>query len=147
MVIPNGEERIVKEAERTFARTRRFEIAVVVAAALAAVSALGVSGWLTHLVADCTNPGGQCYSKNLKANIAFRQDLQDLIRDVGQCQTLQLLQHRDANERAHVLNAEMHGYTYSAPAGEVPPPIPDELQKACARFLPEFRGGTNATHP
>lgn len=140
--VGNGEEDLIKEAERTFARTRRLELAMVVASTIAAMAALGVSLWLTHLVVDCTNPGGACFEKTRQSNVQFRTELKDLIRDVGQCQTLQLLQHRDANERAHSLNAEKHGYTYAAPAAEAVPPIPDELQKACAQFLPPVKGGT-----
>jgi hypothetical protein len=138
----NGEEELIKEAERVFARTRRLELGLVILASLAALVALGVSLWLSHLVVDCTNPGGRCYNKTRDANIAFRNELKDLIRDVGQCQTLQILQHRDANEKAHALNADRHGYAYTAPEGEVPPPIPEQLKEACAQFLPPRQGGT-----
>lgn len=138
----NGEEQLIKDAERIFARTRRFEMALVIVASLAALAALGVTVWLVRLVADCTNPGGNCFEKNRAAQMLFRDELRDLIHDVGQCQTLQLLQHRDANERAHVTNAEQHGYHYAAPAGEVPPPIPEDLKEACAQFLPTKQGGT-----
>lgn len=138
----NGEEELIKEAERTFARTRRLELGMVVVATIAAMAALGVSLWLSHLVVDCTNPGGGCYNKTRDANIQFRKELRDLISDVGQCQTLQLLEHRDANEKAHSLNAEKHGYAYAASEGEAPPPIPEELKEACAQFIPKSKGGT-----
>lgn len=138
----NGEEKLIKDAERSFARTRRYEMAMVVVASIAALAALGVTVWLVRLVADCTNPGGHCFEKNRAAQMVFRDELRDLIRDVGQCQTLQILQHRDANEQAHALAAERHGYRYTAPPGEVPPPIPEELKEACLQFLPKEQGGT-----
>jgi hypothetical protein len=138
----NGEEQLVKDAERSFARTRQIEMVVVTVACIAALAALGVSVWLVRLVYDCTNPGGACFEKNRVAQMTFRDELRGLIRDVGQCQTLQLLQHRDANEKAHALNASEHGYPYAAPAGETPPSIPDQLKEACAQFIPRAQGGT-----
>lgn len=138
----NGEETLIKEAEKTFARTRRMEMAVVAVACIAAISALCVTVWLVRLVADCTNPGGECFEKGKRANIQFRDDLRDLIRDVGQCQTLQLLQHRDANERAHVAAAGAHHYHYAAPAHEAVPVIPEALEQACDQFIPKAQGGT-----
>lgn len=156
---PHGERDVVyaaedafaraERAERAFARTRRLEFQLVVVAAAAALAGMGFAGWNSwrtrefgFVIKDCTTPGGRCYETNRDAQTKFREELRALIRDVGQCQTLQILQHRDANERAHSLNATKHGYMYAAPAGEVPPPIPEQLREACAQFLPPNQGGT-----
>jgi len=136
-------------AEASLAKTRRLELCLVLVAALAGLSAMGFSGWNSFrtrqfgaVIKDCTTPGGKCFEQARKQNTEFREQLKQLIRDVGQCQTLQLLEHRDANERAHALNALKHGYMYSAPAVESPPPIPEELKKACDQFLTPAQGGT-----
>lgn len=155
---PNGEREAVwaaedalsraNRAELKLARTRRLEFQLVVMTAVVALTGMFFAGWNTwrtrqfgFIIKDCTTPGGRCYESNRDAQQRFREELQDLIKDVGQCQTLQLLQHRDANEKAHALNAAKHGYVYAAPAGEIPPPIPNELQQACAKFLPPEQGG------
>lgn len=137
-----------ERAERRLARTRRVEFAFVVVSASAALSAMLFSGWNSLrtrqfgvVIKDCTTPGGKCYEQNRKASTEFRQQLLDQVQRVGECQTLQLLQHRDANERAHALNAAKHGYPYLAPAGEAPPPIPDQLKEACKEFIPANLGG------
>lgn len=144
MTDTNGGVEIVAivEAEAALRRTRRVELAVVVVAAAAALVALGVCIWLVWLVRDCTAEGGDCYEKNRVAALQFRADLEKLVRDNAQCTVLQLLEHRDANEKAHDLNATEHGYRYVAPPGEAPPPIPQQLRDACRQFLPPTQGGT-----
>lgn len=142
MTIPNGVEvESVAEAEKALHRLRRVEIAAVSVALVAALAALGVCIWLVALVRDCTVEGGECYEKNRRSSLQFRDEIQTLIRDNAECNVLQLLEHRDANERAHGLNAGKHGYVYAAPAGEVPPPIPEALLAACDQFIPRNQGG------
>lgn len=147
----NGEAeaiRIAEESRRDVlaanARMRHLELVLVVVATVAALGAVGFSGWNTYrtrefgrVIADCTTPGGRCYEANRRSNAEFRERLVQQISDVGECQTLQILQHRDANEKAHALNAKEHGYRYTAPATEVPPPIPEQLLNACDQFIPK----------
>lgn len=145
----NGEGEAVRIAtesarrtEKANAQTRRLEFILVVVAAVAALGAVAFSGWNSYrtrefgrIIADCTTPGGKCYEAGRKSNNEFRQMLLEKIDDVGECQTLQILLHRDANERAHTLNAKVHGYVYTSPTVEVPPPVPEELLHACDQFL------------
>lgn len=134
------------EAVRALRLTRNVELALVTVAAVAAVAAMSLSAWNSYrtrefgrIIADCTTPGGACYEANRQSSLDFRTQVKNLISEVGQCQTLQLLQHRDANEKAHTLNADEHGYRYRAPASEIPPPIPEQLRAACDQFIPKER--------
>jgi len=145
----NGEGVAIRAAEEASRRLRRVEFGIIVFVAVAAMAIGVATAWNTYrvrqfgqVIADCTTPGGRCYEQNRQAQMQFREDLRKLIRDVGQCQTLQLLQHRDANEKAHALNADKHGYHYMAPPTETPPPIPEELKRACDQFLTPAQGGT-----
>lgn len=145
----NGVPPEIHAAEEALRRVRQIEIVLVSVTCLAAVAALAYSfvnsnrtRLLADTIADCTTKGGQCYEDNRRSSLEFREDLKKLISDVGQCQTLQLLLHRDANERAHAVNAEHHAYVYAAPTNETPPPIPEELKAACDQFIPKAQGGT-----
>ena len=137
-------EQAKEDARLAQRRTSTIELCLVGVAALAAVAAMSFSAWNSYrtrefgrIIADCTNPGGKCFEQAKESNARFRQALVEQIDRVGECQTLQLLQHRDANEKAHALNAHEHGYLYVAPVGEAPLPIPEQLLAACDRFLPK----------
>lgn len=138
--------KIAEEAKREAARavrlTKSVELALVAVAAIAALGAVGFSGWNTYrtrqfgaVIADCTTPGGKCFEANRRQSQEFRDQLRAQVDEVARCIALQLLQHRDANERSHVLNAQKHGYVYAAPPAETPPPIPADLEAACDRIL------------
>lgn len=146
-----------KEVEASLKRLRRFEFALVAMTCIAATVSMLFSGYNSSrtrdfgaVIRDCTTPKGKCYEANRKNSLEFRddvtkklQDLQQTLLESGKCNTNQLLQHRDANELAHRLEAQHHGYTYMAPKGEAPPvAIPQDIQDACKKFLTSAQEGT-----
>lgn len=61
--------------------------------------------------------------------------IEDVISNGVLCTIEQLAQHRDTNEIAHQTNAKEHGYNYTAPPDEYPPPVPEKLKAACREFF------------
>lgn len=117
--------------------------------AVVATLAFGFMAYGVFRIQDCTTPGGDCYRKARTSSMDFRSDvnrglnqLQARLLEASNCIIEQQAEHRDSNESAHQINAAEHGYTYSAPEGEVPPPIPEQLKHACEPFLPPTQGGT-----
>lgn len=145
-----------RDAQTALNRVRRLEFLLIVITMLAAVAAMGFSGWSSNrtrqfgkIIADCTTPKGRCYEDNRAAAIEYRNfvlakldEIRTQVLDSAQCQTLQILQHRDSNESAHQKDAKAHGYTYVAPPAEAPIPIPQQLKDACQQFLAPHEGGT-----
>lgn len=152
----NGDaQELIRQVDTASARLRRVELVLVAVTCVAAVVGVGFSvsasartRRLGAVIADCTTKGGKCYEENRVSALEYRQtvlgalaELRLAILDSASCQTLQILQHRDANERAHQDEAAHHGYAYAAPETETPPPIPDQLKDACKKFVPSNLGG------
>jgi len=150
------EVKAAREAVSSLQQLRRFEFLLILLTCLTATLSMAFSGWNSartrqfgQVISDCTTPKGRCYEENRKSSLSFRSDIidrlgqvQEAIEDTAQCIALQLIQHRDANELAHRLEAKQHGYTYIAPTGEQPIPIPSQLKDACNKFLTPAEGGT-----
>lgn len=141
----NGDEEALAKAEsasQALSRLRKVEFALVVLVLLLGMATAGLSLSLSARVKDCTVRGGKCYEENRRGSLGFRQDvltrldvLEEHLKSASDCLTLQLLQHRDSNEIAHKVNADFHGYKYQAPQLESPPPIPQQLSKACTALV------------
>lgn len=145
----NGTPPEIHAAEEALRRVRQIEIVLVAVTCLAAVSALFYSVTtsnrtraLADTIADCTTQGGRCYEDNRASALGYRADvlnrldmLQTRLLEASNCLTLQLLNHRHANEEAHALEAHQHGYLYTPPMGEAPIATPEQLKNACDQFL------------
>lgn len=142
-------------------------LARTIGLALQAMAVLILAGTLGYLIVigqtnkrgvarivDCTTQGHACYEEQQKRVgelvgqlVEATNASRDEVLKTSYCIIEQLAEHRDTNEIAHRKNATIHGYTYSAPSTEIPPPIPETLKSACLKYLPPVQGGTRGGTP